>query len=334
MKQRIEYIDLAKGFCIMLVVFNHGNVLMGDPEYALRDAFCIMRMPLYFFLSGLFFKPYENYSGFLKRKINKLLIPFLFFRIVSCLIGPVFNKTEIDWGNMFDFLVGQMHAPNTPIWFLICLFWLNQIFYGIYKVSSQTKWFTPVLTGLSLLIGICGYYLGKTDYNILAMNISTALTAIPFFCAGYLFKSHTQILYPNQWDKYLWIFILGSALYTFTFAKATEYFSNQYEANAWETYSCGLAGILCVLFISKLIKKLPLISYFGRFSIIILVTHMPLIQRVMPLVFRLHLPYWWMESILGTIIVLLASLVIIPLCLRFFPYVTAQKDLIPIKTDK
>jgi len=64
MNQRIEYIDLAKGFCIMLVVFNHGNVLMGDPEYALRDAFCIMRMPLYFFLSGLFLSPMRIIAAF------------------------------------------------------------------------------------------------------------------------------------------------------------------------------------------------------------------------------------------------------------------------------
>ena len=192
-----------------------------------------------------------------------------------------------------------------------------------------------MLMGISFILGGAGYLTGGTTYNIEAMNIGTAMTAMPFYCMGYIFNRHTDILRPNKWDCYLVPFAAVCAFYTvLTTDGMVKYFINQYECNIFVTYTAGMSGILFILFISKFLKRLPLVSYFGRFSIIILVTHMPLIQRVMPLVFRLHLPYWWMESILGTIIVLLASLVIIPLCLRFFPYVTAQKDLIPIKTDK
>lgn len=37
------------------------------------------RMPLYYFLSGLFFKTYRGFFDFVLKKINKLLIPFAFF---------------------------------------------------------------------------------------------------------------------------------------------------------------------------------------------------------------------------------------------------------------
>ena len=277
--KRIEFIDLAKGFCIFLVVLNHAVVLMGNPEYPLQDSLCAMRIPLYFFLSGLFFKPYENYWGFLKRKVNKLLIPFLFFRIVSCLLVSLESKSALEWNRTFDFLVGQMQAPNTPIWFLICLFWLNQIFYGIYKISMQAKHFPATIIGLSFWMGVVGYFGGGKMPEMLApMNIGTALTAMPFFCAGYMFKSHTEILYPNRWDKYLFGIVIVCAAYTIWLAKPVSYFDNRYDSNLWITYTCGLSGVLCVLFIAKMIGYLPLVSYFGRYSIMILVTHMPILQ--------------------------------------------------------
>lgn len=62
MQQRIEFIDLAKGICISLVVYQH--VYMGDPNPKLMEFQDYFRMPLYFILSGLFFKTYEGFTSF------------------------------------------------------------------------------------------------------------------------------------------------------------------------------------------------------------------------------------------------------------------------------
>lgn len=51
-KQRIDFIDLAKGVCILLVVLGHIGIPISLPGMN------SMRMPLYFILSGLFFKDY------------------------------------------------------------------------------------------------------------------------------------------------------------------------------------------------------------------------------------------------------------------------------------
>ena len=54
---RIEWIDLAKGICMILVVFGHFPELIiwleSGHEY---DPTLLCRMPLYFMLSGLFFR--------------------------------------------------------------------------------------------------------------------------------------------------------------------------------------------------------------------------------------------------------------------------------------
>ncbi len=68
--QRIDFVDLVKGICIILVVMSHVGGIFDKIDYhSMIDCF---RLPLYFFISGIFFKSYEGFAGFLKRKVNKL----------------------------------------------------------------------------------------------------------------------------------------------------------------------------------------------------------------------------------------------------------------------
>lgn len=66
--QRIIYIDFMKGILIILLVAFHINPeIFGDISGFLMMGF--------FFLSGLFFKIYNGFNDFLRRKINNLIVP-------------------------------------------------------------------------------------------------------------------------------------------------------------------------------------------------------------------------------------------------------------------
>ena len=92
-KQRIVWIDTAKGICIILVVLYH-SLIHTHADFLLRNTnvenfLSAFRMPLYFALSGIFFKTYSSFSNFVIRKINKLIVPFLFFYILGSIILPL-----------------------------------------------------------------------------------------------------------------------------------------------------------------------------------------------------------------------------------------------------
>ena len=88
--KRIDFVDLTKGVCIILVVMTHiGGAFEQLDRGSMLSCF---RMPLYFFISGVFFKPYEALSGFILRKINKLIIPFLFFYLSAFLLKYIIWK--------------------------------------------------------------------------------------------------------------------------------------------------------------------------------------------------------------------------------------------------
>jgi fucose 4-O-acetylase-like acetyltransferase len=84
-----------------------------------------------------------------------------------------------------------------------------------------------------------------------------------------------------------------------------------------------------VLFLSKAIGKIPLVSYFGRYSIMVLVTHGWVQWSIIKILRDFHV-HWPRPVALAFVFVvtMLLYLGIIPLMKRFLPHVTAQKDVL------
>jgi fucose 4-O-acetylase-like acetyltransferase len=54
MNTRLQHTDIAKGIGILLVVFGHNSIVV-DEKRELFNVMYSFHMPLFFFLSGLFF---------------------------------------------------------------------------------------------------------------------------------------------------------------------------------------------------------------------------------------------------------------------------------------
>ncbi len=338
-KPRIEWIDLAKGICICSVVYNH--VVSGHVEMqnVFDNMFLTLRMPLYFFLSGLFFKPYAGFFNFALRKVNKLLVPFAVFHFLTAVVWMIVTdalatRLTLDRCAMHTrvFLLGFWDGPlpNGPLWFLLCLFVMNLMFYGCVSLASRFSRGTLAMLLLTFGIGLCGYGLSILDYR-LPMFLDTAMTALPFFSMGYCVRKYTDMLVPNRLDRWNLAISLLCAVGCFLWAGTMVAFAiNRYDVNPVRLYLGSFLGVSSVLFLAKSVRRLPLISYFGRYSIVILVSHwflFPYVQRVVELA---HWPI--VPSLLVTFVVtMLCYVAVIPLFLRYLPHVTAQKDVFPVE---
>ena len=125
--KRIDFVDLTKGVCIILVVMAHiGGAFDKLDKDSMLSCF---RMPLYFFISGVFFKSYEGLLGFIIRKINKLIIPFLFFYLSAFLlkyiiwkIAPGVFQLPVSWKELMEvFHRHHLIKNNPPIYLLHAL---------------------------------------------------------------------------------------------------------------------------------------------------------------------------------------------------------------------
>lgn len=313
--RRIEFVDLAKGVCIMLVCVFHSDLGPYLPSFT-----NMLRLPLYFILSGLFYKDYGGFFRFVEKKINRILVPGLFFYFAGIIFFFTlyfFNISE-GYGIKFGGLFNNWILYNFPIWFLFSLFEINIIFVLIERSCGKSLW----RIGFScLLCGFLGYLLSINDIRLI-FYLDSSLTALPFFFVGYLLRK-APILYKNEKDNLY--FLIGIILllccifidsYLHGYVKFAE---NKYAENMPViTVILSITTVISSLLILKKIKWLPVISYLGRYSIIVLGTHALYIfalRRFIPVTHPFFLP----------IIFLLCALSI-PICKEFLPYLTAQKD--------
>ena len=111
------------------------------------------------------------------------------------------------------------------------------------------------------------------------------------------------------------------------------FYLNTYNAPLPLVYLCGLMGTLAILMLSRVIRWLPVISYIGRYSIIVLCTHMAIVKAVMAALCNLPLGLDNV-GIVPSLVVLTLTIVCSVLCCwllsRYLPWFTAQKDLIKL----
>ena len=152
-QKRIDSIDLFKGIAILGIVWKHTF----HPQWC--DLIHISA--LFFILSGIFFKD-EPFIPFLKKKIRTILIPFLFFYILSYLarMAFYFGHFRTLHGFAWDSLLEIFSISNTPdyltvnipLWFLVGLFVMQIIFWCLNRVIPRNKyrscWFLVILAAL------------------------------------------------------------------------------------------------------------------------------------------------------------------------------------------
>ena len=95
-------------------------------------------------------------------------------------------------------------------------------------------------------------------------------------------------------------------------------------------YITGILGSLGIIYISKIIHWLPIISYLGRYSIMVLVTHKILMIPFIWIILKINLSKICSFYLIASLMIL-SYLIIIPIMKKFLPHVTAQKDVIKIK---
>lgn len=323
---RIKYIDTAKGICIFLVVLGHCSIsnlgLLG-----------VLLMPLFFTLSGFFFKDSGGWLLNLVKKCNKILIPFIFFYTVAFVIvmAKVWAGADIAHSYMAFFFSKDALTINGVLWFLLALFWSNMIFLAIYRISSNIIFLGIVsllFMGLSLIL--------FSEGNYLPAYFDSGLTAMPFFYFGY-FLRNTGILNSDKYTCYQnyiipALFVLAIICYIIGGGPHVTISCNEIVGCVPLFMLFSVTSIIGVLLLCKVIGTIPFITYIGRYSLIILCIHMPIIETVSHTLLLCGMNiYSFPVNISIFIVAISVSTLLIKPLITWFPKFTAQEDLIVLK---
>ncbi len=328
-KPRYEYVDLMKGVCIILVVIQHlvGQCAVNPPWLT------TFRMPLYFMLSGLFFSTYGSLRTFLIKKFNSLLVPF-FFTWILCWVHI---HLHYDHPERFDIL-----KYNVAIWFLIALFEVGLLFFFIYQLPKE--WMKALA---SLLISIAGYLLHLWDIHP-PLYIDAAMSATVFYYIGplirrfHLLEPHGRL--ANLAGAAISILVFGTLAYAYPTSLLDLRLNRIFTPYPVFLLS-AVSGTAAVFFICKTIRHIPLVSYWGRYSIITLCSHIFVYRMLNEYGVMEHLrlllgidPQLWTDWKLGpwigVVSVFFLTLPLTWLLVRHIPFLCSQMPLLDPKSGK
>ena len=188
---RIEEIDILKGFAILLVVLVHSFILF--PVNLLRVPWCLtlfkwlgaVPMPLFFLISGYCFSYRGNYREYLGKKAARLVIPYVVFGFADVVPRVLFTSLVNRPASVAECL-WRMAFRGGELWFLYVLFEIFLIFPLLYPLLRR-----PLAAVCLLLCTGALHFLPGLPETFLINRLCRYLM---YFMAGFLLRQHAPAL--------------------------------------------------------------------------------------------------------------------------------------------
>lgn len=188
MSKRLEYVDIAKGIGIVLVVCSHTDAL------GLMWLFMGMFVPIFYFCSGYTSSTKGTFKESIWKRFRKLFIPYLFFNLLLFCVFRHFSIREfvgvfysryclypLDVTPNIKFLT----SGNYPMWFLTSMIVTYLLFYLIVYYEHYKQYI------------ICSYVLLSLGFIscpiLLPWSIDTAFLTALFMYMGMMVRKYGWI---------------------------------------------------------------------------------------------------------------------------------------------
>lgn len=309
-KSRISWIDFGKGFSIFLVLVGH--VLLGlyqSEKFPTANNILslliaqvyIFHIPVFFALSGYFFKPVSDLKDFWQYAKKKTIIfglPYIFYSIIHFGLQKIAGASVRVPTTTSD-LLNIYKDPLGVSWYLYIL-WSILIIYGLVSILIKNR-------RMLFLISVFAYCLTlfvQTDIYIIQR---TLVWGICFFLGSVLSEIHFDKI---NLRKFLLFFVLFDFIYMFAWFLFYEVGSKKDYVSYSNPGLWGIAFIVCILvafaIFPKMEKNFPkTFQYFtkyGKDSLGIYILHAPICSMIRILMLKVGIGSVFLHIVIGIVL--------------------------------
>jgi fucose 4-O-acetylase-like acetyltransferase len=285
-QNRNQQIDIVKGLGILTIVLAHNRIVL-DTKGEIFSIVHSFALPLFFFLSGVFFRPELSLASVIKSKSDSILKPYF---VTLLFLGIVFTlRGEAEFA---PYILKMLYGTGgtivwTPLWFLTNLFIVYLFGWFVITVFHkpiENQWIKCAFLCTMLSVGVkyIDFFWQKEvslfqhDFTIPGLPFSVDIVPISasFFLLGYFLKRHTINFKPRLILTITAILVFVS-LHLF-FNKSIDLNLRIYDGVVIPTLE-ALSGIYITFSLSYLIHFRAgiarLMAYTGSASLFILIFH-------------------------------------------------------------
>lgn len=290
---RIGYIDIARGFGILLVVLGHSDLALVSPY--LHQLVYAFHVPLFFFLSGFFLELATTFGAFLKKRFRAILQPYFVTILLIYLASLSF--TNMRFATALGRIAKSFYATGyyldwVQLWFLPGLFVTSLFAYFFYRIglSHVTNRFARWVI-LLVMLAVGSYFLdlfypfsltllGK-PYELYGLPFSLDLVLVSSFF--YILGNEIRLASSEKMFAHPGVLVgTGATLILLTLLFNVRV---DLDKRLFESFPVNTAeAILGILFTLALSKQMDLrtprlaaaLKYIGQASLFILIFHVPI----------------------------------------------------------
>ncbi len=280
MKERYQWIDIAKGIGILLVVVGHATSIYMDKGMYLKSILYrnlyqyiySFHMPMFIMISGLLSgrKSIESKRYEIKRNIVAYGIPYIVFSLGWGITKILLSRFVVHETRVKDLFLIPFY-PIVPYWYLYALLLMNvlQVFVNHNKNDKKFRYF-HLLMALSGYI-VCTYV--TEMYSWLKGSIIERFLSLYIFYVIGVYSGDFFLgirVEKSKMMKAIIPIMVGSVW--FIACKSKELFA--YEVLSLN-FSIAILGTVFVLLLSLSMNNNAFLEYLGRMTLPIYLLHTP-----------------------------------------------------------
>lgn len=273
--KRELWADYARGICILLVIIGHSSV----PSLFTKAFIYSFHMPLFFFVSGYFFKDEsDGMISFVKHKAISYLLPYFIYGVSYWTIKDIFMPLFLGTGIKFNHLLGVfLQIPNSAysngVWFFSALFVSNIIFKYIINLRLNIKFKSLFV----LFFAFAAFGFNNLYHQRVPWYFDVSLIVLPYVLLGYLAKNNNYCIQKFNFFLYkksnygIIAYLILNVVLTIEHlrltGRAVDYHIMRVD-NLLTAYASGLFGILFIVELCRNISGFHILQFIGKNSIV------------------------------------------------------------------
>lgn len=186
---RIKWIDIVKGICIVFVMLSHSN-----PPDDFRRFFTPFFLTMFFFASGCTFSTKNQFKEFILGKVYHLVCPLLLLGAIR-----VVGMNMMSGGNLvegFKGLLLQISCQGDELWFVSCLFTTSILLYLLIQINKKLfrdNYLLALLLYESVIFLLIGYSIILLFHQRIIWEFEIACIMLLYMVLGYICKRNEYL---------------------------------------------------------------------------------------------------------------------------------------------
>lgn len=292
------YLDMVKGLAIILVVLGHSNAI----SISINTWLSTFHLPTFFIISGILInltrKEEIPFKKFLKNRVKQILVPYICFSLVAIIFLLINIFTDnLKWNALKELIYQTLTLQGySAMWFLTALFFAELfviiLLKGLTTFCNKSNYVSIILCILTTIIAVATYYFFNnhiiTVVSTSIVNeikifvkafIGSAFVSYGYFIWNILCRIDNVKITENRKNICKIIELCIGVILFFINIVVVPYIrlADLNNLNVGELYKyllLGVLGSLSLILICRSIPNIPVLSYFGQNSLIIMCTHL------------------------------------------------------------